>query len=115
MAMNKEDKSNLFDLDNLSDIPKELRGDLRVLSRDAFEKQIIELFVKANRNLNIDEVMVGHYRRFGSGKDRSQILTRLYNMSRSGRPSLVSVKGKNNKGVYKYILEENGDELVRGE
>ena len=96
---------DIFSLDDLSDIPADIKSELKVLSRDAFETKVIELFKKANRELNIDEVTVAYYRFFKEEKNRHQIMTKLYNMSRSDRPAIGSVEGR--KGVYTLILEED--------
>ncbi|MDA0307507.1 MAG: hypothetical protein O2832_02140 [Proteobacteria bacterium] len=97
-------EADIFDLNNLSDIPNEIKSDLKVLSRDGFEKKIIDIFKKANRELNIDEITVGYYRVYKEVKERRQVMTKLYNMARSPRPAIEAMP---QKGVYKLILEED--------
>jgi hypothetical protein len=96
---------DIFNLSNLSDIPDSIKGELKILSRDGFEMKIIELFKKAGRELNIDEVTVAYYRFFKEEKNRSQIMTKLYNMSRSEHSAIKSIEGR--KGVYKLNLEDS--------
>lgn len=96
---------DIFSMDDLTDIPQHIKDELKVVSRDAFEKNIIALFHRAMRDLSIDEVTVGYYRLYGEAKERKQIMAKLYNMTRSDRPALRSVVGK--KGVYRLIIGDN--------
>lgn len=94
---------DIFDLIDLTDIPDNIKKELKILSRDPFENQLIEIFKMANREISIDEVTVAYYRIYKDAKERRQIMTKLYNMSRSDRPAIKSMP---QKGVYKLILEE---------
>jgi len=98
---------NLFDLNNISDIPVEIKQEL---NRDSFAEQIVELFNIANRELNVDEVTVGYYRKFNEIKTKRQIMTKLYNMSKESYPVIESVPGR--KGVYRKKRNE-GQDLFR--
>lgn len=95
---------NLFDLNNISDIPAEIKQEL---NRDSFAEQIVELFNIANRELNVDEVTVGYYRKFNEIKTKRQIMTKLYNMSKESYPVIESVPGR--KGVYRKKRNESQD------
>lgn len=95
---------NIFDLNNISDIPAEIKQEL---NRDSFAEQIIELFNIANRELNVDEVTVGYYRKFNEIKTKRQIMTKLYNMSKESYPAIESVPGR--KGVYRKKRNEGKD------
>ena len=86
---------NIFDLNDVSDIPSEIKNDL---NRDIFGEQIIELFKIAQRELSVDEVTVGYFRKFKEAKTKKQIMTKLYNMSRDDLSLVRSVSGR--KGVY---------------
>lgn len=99
-----EDK-DIFDLSDLSDLPQSIKSDLNVMKRDDFENKIIEVFRRAKRDITLDEVTVGYYRLHNEQKERKQIMSKLYNMSRNNRPAIESVAGK--KGVYKLILGED--------
>lgn len=91
---------SLFDLQNLSDLPKDFREELSINRRDDFEMQIIDLFKRAGGELSLDQVQVGFYRLYKERKERKQIMSKLYNMSRkSGAAAIESVKGR--KGVYR--------------
>lgn len=96
---------NIFDLLDLSDVPKKLLTDLSVVNSGDFENKIIEVFRRAKRELMLDEVTVGYYRLHNEEKERRQIMAKLYHMSRSDSPAIQSMKGK--KGVYKLMEEMN--------
>ncbi len=86
---------NIFDLNDVSDIPTEIKNEL---NRDVFGEQIVELFKLAQRELSVDEVTVGYFRKFNEIKTKKQIMTKLYNMSRDNLSCVRSVPGR--KGVY---------------
>lgn len=98
------EEKDIFDLSDLSDLPQSIKSELNVMKRDDFENKIIEVFRKANRDLTLDEVTVGYFRLHNEQKERKQIMSKLYNMSRSTRPAIESVAGK--KGVYRLIMGE---------
>ena len=56
----KEDKMNnkIFDMTDVSDIPKTMREYLRVSNKDTMDNRILHLFEIANMSLTIDEVCV---------------------------------------------------------
>ncbi|MFZ0946154.1 MAG: hypothetical protein WB930_13880 [Syntrophobacteraceae bacterium] len=83
-------------LGNLSDIPEELRKQLQATKTDEFERQILEVLSDLEGIGNIDEILVGLYRRFGIVQQRAFLSNKLYRMTTSGH--LRSVKGK--RGVY---------------
>lgn len=95
---------DIFDLSDLSDLPQEIKSELNVMKRDDFENKIINVFQRARRDLTLDEVTVGYFRLHSEQKERKQIMSKLYNMSRSTRPAIESVAGK--KGVYRFIMGE---------
>lgn len=64
-----------------------------------FSNQILELFDIAKRDLSVDEVTVGYFRKFREPKTKKQIMGKLYNMARAINPKIVSVRGR--KGVYR--------------
>lgn len=94
-----DDEKNIFDLSNTSDIPDEIKKELNILKMDDFEKRLIELFKIAKSDLNLDQVQVGYFRKYGENKDRRAITTKLYNISRGEHAPIESVEGR--KGVYR--------------
>jgi len=108
--------SDLFDVFNISDIPAEI-GDIK---KDSFANDIIELFKIAQRELSVDEVTVGYYRKFSVGekkpiKNKTQVMNKLYALSRDDSYPVFSVEKK--KGVYniqdniKLNIEEKEEEI----
>ena len=92
---------NLFDLFDLSDIPAEL-GEIK---KDEMSNRILELFKIADRELSVDEITVAYYRKYAKNesdsdiKTKTQIMNKVYKMSRELNSCIESVKGR--KGVYK--------------
>ena len=100
------DNKNIFDLFDLSDIPKDL-GDIK---NDEFSKELLRLFELAGRELSVDEITVGYYRHFTLGENRAvktktQIQNKVYKLSKDISAPIVSVGGK--KGVYKLEKIKN--------
>ena len=84
--------SDIFDLKDISDIPQDLKDELNLLSD--VDNKMLYLF-KEKEILNINEVMVSWFRKYGEVRSRQYFMTTLYRMKRKG--VLVSMKGK---GVY---------------
>jgi hypothetical protein len=93
---------NIFDLVDLTDVPDNLKKELKAHSENLFENQLIKIFELANREINIDEVTVAYFRTYKIMKGRKQIMTKLYNMSKADKSAIKSMP---QKGVYKLILE----------
>lgn len=66
-----------------------------------FAQNILKLFELAGRNLDINEVTVGYYRKFKEVKTKKQIMVKLCNMARGKNPKIKSVG--QGKGVYGVI------------
>lgn len=93
-------QSDLFAIDpfDLDGLPEELVSELAISKADQEDAQIIQLFRIAQRPLNINEVMVGLYRKFEVRQKRTALSARLYRMASRGE--LVNVE----KGVYSLGL-----------
>ena len=91
-------KENIFDLTDVSDIPDEISSEL---SNDVFAQNILTLFNKAGRNLNVNEITVGYYRQFNEIKTKRQIMVKLYSMARARRAKIKSIPKL--KGVYGMV------------
>ncbi len=83
-------------LGNLSDLPEELKKQLQATKTDELERQILEVLSELEGIGNIDEILVGLYRKYTVIQDRAFLSNKMYRMAKSGH--LKSVKGK--KGVY---------------
>ena len=83
---------------NLDDLPESLRAQLQVGKIGDLEREIIALIGEVYDGVaNVDEIMVGLFRRTGAVHDRQPLANRLYRMGQAGH--LVSVPRK--KGVYR--------------
>lgn len=96
--MKQKMTENIFDLTDISDIPAEISAEL---SNDAFAQNILTLFNKAGRNLNVNEITVGYYRQFNEIKTKRQIMVKLYSMARARRAKIKSIPKL--KGVYGVV------------
>lgn len=88
---------------NLDELPEELRAQLQVGKIGELERQIIDLIREQFDGVaNVDEILVGLYRRSGEVYERQPLANRLYRMGQAGH--IISVPRK--KGVYrvKYDL-----------
>ena len=83
---------------NLDDLPESLRSQLQVGKIGELERQIIEVIRdELDGVANVDEILVGLFRQFGSIHERQPLANRLYRMGQAGH--LQSVPRK--KGVYR--------------
>lgn len=96
--MSDSDEKRLFDLGDIGDIPENLRKEISGRA-DKFEQNICELFDLAERPLSIDEVSVAYFRKFKEEKTRTQIMNKLYQMSKKNEPYIRVVK----KGIYEKM------------
>jgi len=84
---------DIFDLVNQEDLPENIRISLKTDRNDVLGQAILDLFAIKNV-LTLDEVILGLWRRSKITLKRSQVNTKLYNMTRFGDQSLISVVGK---------------------
>ena len=94
------DKKNIFNLENQSDLPDFIKGELQFNAIDKTQENIEHLLKEAGRELSIDEIIVGMFRMFDVEKPRSYWRMTLYNYSRSSKSSIT--RKKNRKGYYEY-------------
>jgi len=85
-------KEDIFNLEDLRDLPYEITCDLRY---DTFFYKLLELFAIASRDLTVEELTVGYYRNFGEIKTKKQIMAKLYTKpkSKDGKIKIIK-KGK---------------------
>jgi hypothetical protein len=84
---------SIFDLKDLSDIPDELMEQLNLTSRT--DRLFLDLF-KEKSPLNITELLIGYFRKYGELKTRNYIMVNCYRMSKKGL-----IKPTKRKGEYK--------------
>lgn len=92
----EHEQHDLFSIDpfDLGGLPDELVSELAISRADQEDAQIIQLFRIARRPLNINEVMIGLFRKFQVQSKRTALSARLYRMAT--RNDLINVE----KGVY---------------
>jgi hypothetical protein len=83
---------------NLEDLPETLRAQLQVGKIGEVEREVLSVIRDMFDGVaNVDEIMVGLYRKTGVVYDRQPLANRLYRMGQAGH--LMSVPRK--KGVYR--------------
>ena len=90
--------TDIFNTDNLEDIPESIKKDL--LSNET-EKRILELFDIANRPLNLDEITVGYYRKYGEIKARNFFIYKLRRMCNTSNAKVVPT---GSRGQYRKVV-----------
>jgi len=95
-------------LGNVSDLPEELKKQLQATKTDKLERQILEVFSDLDGIGNIDEILVGLYRKYKVTQDRAFLCNKMYRMAKSGH--LKSVQGK--KGAYQAIVVNKFNEVT---
>lgn len=110
VVSNETAQDDLFSLNplKLDDLPEELVDDLNLSKSERRDAEILELFKIAERPLNINELMVGLYRKYEQRPKRNALSARLYRMAQ--RDDVHSVPHK--KGLYAIgpLEEENLDQ-----
>ena len=91
-------EEDIFDTNNVQDIPPDVRSGLLA---NLAENRIVALFDVAKRDLNLDEITVGYYRKYGEAKPRRFFMLKLYRMAKADRPK-VECTGR--KGQYRKVV-----------
>ena len=98
--------TNLFDIENISDLPKELIRELRLTHN--VDQMVFSLFIEAKKQLNLTELLVAWFRKYNKIRSRQYMMTTCYRLYKKG----LLKKGKN-KGSYviskKAVLLFNGE------
>ena len=83
---------------DLTDLPEELRRQLQIGKISELEREIIDVLKDEYAGVaNVDEILVGLYRRNGQIHQRQFLANKLYRMGMASQ--IVSVPRK--KGVYR--------------
>lgn len=82
---------------NLDELPESLRAQLQIGKVGEVEREIIAVIREFDGVANVDEILVGLFRRTGEVHERQPLANRLYRMGQAGH--LISVPKK--KGVYR--------------
>lgn len=96
----KEEKMNnkIFDMTDVSDIPKTMREYLKVNNKDTIDNRILHLFEIANMSLTIDEVCVGYYRTYREEITRNQVRMKLWRITSNPKGRIKLLPGR--RGLY---------------
>lgn len=96
-------KNNIFDVNNLDDLPKELIREAVILSAPSIS--VLQLFIVAGRSLGMTEILIAYYRRYKEIRTRNYMVTTCYRLFRAGL--LDSTKGKG-----EYRISEKGKKIM---
>jgi hypothetical protein len=89
---------DIFNLENITDIPKELHGELNLYSRR--QNIILGLFaMKDDTTLSISEIIVGLFRKHNESVKRNAVMVACYRLCKKGALSTAD-----KKGVYRYEI-----------
>lgn len=83
-------------LGDLSDIPPELLEELSTPRGDELETQILDVIRAHGETADLDQILVGLYRKFGAIQKRRFLQNKIWRMSQKGL--VWSLRGR--KGVY---------------
>jgi hypothetical protein len=101
-----ETSDDLFSLNplNMKDLPDDLSEELNVSQSDKEDAQILELLEIANRALDLNELLIGCFRKYNVKHKRNLLTARLYRLVKRG---LV-----HNVGKGTYALGPAPDEIT---
>jgi hypothetical protein len=88
------DSRDIFDLENIEDITKECKKNLKLTGLHNDTEQLLSLF-DILEPLSIDKIIVGYYRKYKIVKTRTWVSSTLYNLSRK------KIIIKNSNGDYR--------------
>lgn len=90
------------DMNDLFDLPAEVRAELSVAKTDELEDQLVTVINAHGGEATLDQILVGLYRKFGVSQKRRFIQNKLYRMTKSDM--VWAVPGR--KGVYSTSEQE---------
>lgn len=102
---------SIFDTNDLSDIPAELIGELR-LAGD-IDRTLLELFYEARGTLKLSALLVGYYRKHKEVKTRQYMMTTCYRLvtkrflEQTGGKGEYKITEKGCMVIGKEKIEEN--------
>ncbi|WAC47364.1 hypothetical protein OVA03_11685 [Asticcacaulis sp. SL142] len=82
---------------DMSDLPESLKKQLQINKMDELEEKIINVIDSFDKIANIDEILVGLYRKYELLLERTYLSNKLYRMTKANL--IESVREK--KGVYR--------------
>lgn len=98
-------------LGDLSDLPPELIEELTTPRGDELEQQIIDVVRAYGDTADLDQILVGLYRKFGVVQKRRYLQNKVWRIAQKG--ALWSIKGR--KGVYTLNEPDDADKDDTGQ
>ncbi len=83
--------------DDLSDLPPELLAELSVSQVDALERQVLSVIESCGGEADLDQILIGLYRRFQVVQKRRFLQNKLWRMVRKNQVQ----KTKSARGVFR--------------
>ena len=87
----------LTDIGDLSDLPPELVAELSASQIDVLERQILTIIEACGGSADLDQILIGLYRRFRVIQKRRFVQNKLWRMVRKGRVENT----KSARGVFR--------------
>lgn len=101
-----QSENDLFSINplDLEDLDQEIVDELSLTEGDIFDAQIKQLLQIADRPLDLNELIIGSFRKFNTKHKRAQLTARIHKLVSKG---VIDVEGK---GIYK--LSEDSQNAV---
>jgi hypothetical protein len=85
LALVVDSDAKEIDTTDLSGLPDELLKELNVSQGDVLERQILDVFQALSGNADLDQVLIGLYRKFQVVQKRRFLQNKLWRMVRKGQ------------------------------
>ncbi len=108
MNQSADDLFSINPLD-LEGLDQEVADELSLSDGDIFDAQIKQLLQIAGRPLDLNELIIGSFRKFNTKYKRAQLTARIHKLVSKG---LIEVEGK---GVYKLAESSSNEETGKVE
>jgi hypothetical protein len=95
LVVNSERKE--IDVTNLSDLPAELLSELSATQLDVLERQMLAVLEALGGSGDLDQILIGLYRKFGVVQKRRFTQNKLWRMVRKGQVK----KPKGARGLFR--------------
>jgi hypothetical protein len=92
----------LLDTQDLSDLPPELLKELSGREIDVLEDQIVSVLSACGGSADLDQILIGLYRKYQVVQKRRFLQNKLWRMVRKG----LVLKTKSARGIFKLASEK---------
>lgn len=101
-------ESNPLELnpEDLTGLPEELLAQLNVTESDKLDGTVVETINAAGGTMLLDKLIIAIFKRTGEIQQRSQLISRLYRLSKKGKVYSVPKR----KGFYTTVRPSNHEE-----